>query len=590
MYLITSVVLSEKDKNAIEAALAESEAKVLNEITDIEDELKRDHISMLGWMVKNGKLNIKVAVVSSGIAHQKIGILEDKYGNVLSFNGSDNETAFGWLFNDETFHVFRSWKEENEHLKDDLSQFEKMWSGQTNKTQIYSVSDAFKKGLIKVAPKNEEEFKELSSRISKNMGQLKSNVRIKKDMRDYQKQAVKAWVENDFKGILEMATGTGKTFTSLNGIEELAKKTKKLLCVITVPYLYLVSQWKKEFITFFDEGFYVKEAHSEIREWERALNEFIQEYNMGVINKLSIFTVYDTFATEKFQNIIHKYLDTGNEILLVSDECHFLGSDEFSKGMKEIYKYRLGLSATPQRWFDEEGSQKLIEYFGGTVFSFSLKEAIPKYLTPYDYFPRVVKMSDDELDRYYELANRISKVFHYRNAADESESNSYITKLLIERAKIIVNNEEKKIRYREILLDLKNRGLIDHLLVYCSPEQLDWAQEVLNEYNISNHKFTFYENPEQRTSILEHFEKGAVKAIVAMRCLDQGLDLPSIKTAIILASSTNPIQYIQRRGRVLRKYPGKEQALIYDFIVESGEKQQMDEELFNIEQKIIVEN
>jgi len=585
MFLITSVVLSGEDKDSIEKSIEKCEKKVIEEIDNIEDELIKNHVAMLGWMIKNGTLEIKIAVVPKGIFHPKIGILEDLH-NRLSFSGSENETAAGWLHNDEAFHVFKSWETESDHLGGDLHIFESLWNGRGKRTAVYSISKAFEKKLIQIAPKDKKEFTRLSESITEQLlCKLKEGIE-KKELYDYQKQAIDAWKNNGCKGILEMATGTGKTFTSLNMIKDVCEKTEKLLCVITVPYLFLVTQWKKEFLKLFGQEFFIKEAHSEVSGWEDSINEFIQEYDMDVVKKVAIFTVYDTFASEKFQGLIHKYLSKGDEIMLVSDEVHFLGAPNFSNGMKDIYKYRLGLSATPQRWFDEEGSKNLIEYFGGTVFKFLIKEAIPKFLTPYNYFPQIVQMSNDELEQYCELAEKISKTFHFSGKDNDFKDNNYLTKLLIERAKIIVNNEEKKSKFHDIILDLKKRKLVDHLLIYCSPEQLDWAQEALAKHHISNHKFTFHENQEKRAAILSHFENGTVKALVAMRCLDQGLDMPSTKIAIILASSTNPIQYIQRRGRVLRKYPGKKEALIYDFIVVPGIGSRLNADLFNIEQKV----
>jgi len=586
MFLITSVVLSAEDKGSIEQALKSAEQKVIKELDHIEEELKKDHVSMLGWMIKTGTLEMKIAVVPKGLFHPKIGILEDEKGDRLSFSGSENETASGWLHNDEAFHVFKSWTGEEEHLNSDLRIFENLWKGQTKKTMVFHISEALKQKLIKIAPKDEIEFKRLTISLADQLLYPRKKTKVKKEMYDYQKQAVDAWVSNGFKGILEMATGTGKTFTSLKAISEVVKSTRKLLVVVVVPYLYLVSQWKNEFFDVFGDEYFIKEAHSEVSDWPSSLNEFVQEYSIGTIEKVAIFSIYDTFATEKFQHIIQKYLGENSDIMLISDEVHFLGAPKFSNGMREIYKYRLGLSATPQRWFDEEGSEKLAKYFDKTVFKFSLKNAIPRFLTPYDYYPQLVNMSGEELEKYCEIVEKISKAIHSVNKKDDIKEGTYLSRLFIERAKIIVNNREKQERFKDIIKELMNGDLTDHLLVYCSPEQIDWAQDILNEYKISNHRFTFREKPKERSAILEHFERGKVKILVAMRCLDQGLNIPCIKTAIILASSSNPMQYIQRRGRVLRKYPGKIRALIYDFIVLANGAGETNTELFKIEQKI----
>ena len=586
MYLITSVVLSQEDKQAIEKALKEQESKVLEDIGNLEDALKRDHIAMLGWMIKNGKLKIKIAVVPNGIAHQKIGILEDKHNNVLSFSGSENETAFAWLYNDETFHVFKSWKDESQHLNDDINQFEKLWNGETKKTQIFSVSEAFQNGLIRIAPKSEIEFKKLSSAIMKKLAEQQAP-KTKKKLRTYQEKAIDAWKANNFKGILEMATGTGKTLTSLSCIRTVEQAYKRIITIIVVPYQHLVTQWKKEFIDYFDMEYFLVEAHGDAGDWEKKLNEFLQEYSMGVIDKIAVFTVYPTFAKEKFHAIIQNYFNNSSNIMLIADEVHFLGAPEFSRGIHETYKFRLGLSATPQRWFDEEGSSKIKSYFGKTVFTFTLKEAIPEYLVPYDYYPQIVYMSPEELEAYSILAKKISRAYHFGKNDDSSESNKYLEKLLIERANIIVNNEEKKLKFQEIVLSLKEKDLLSHLLIYCSEKQIGWVINYLSDQHILSHKFTGDESPEDREKLLNYFNSGKYKILVAMKCLDQGVDVPAIKTAIVLASSTNPMQYIQRRGRVLRKYPGKEKATIYDFFVAPCKNTNLSEDIMLLEQKIL---
>ncbi|MDD5129603.1 MAG: DEAD/DEAH box helicase family protein [Candidatus Omnitrophica bacterium] len=584
MYLVTSVVFSREDKESIENALKENEDRVLEEISNIEDELKRNHVSMLCWMIKKGALKIKIAVLPNGIAHQKIGILEDSEGNLLSFTGSENETASGWLYNDEAFHVFKSWEDDLVHLNDDIRQFNILWDGQTKKSKIFSISEAFEEKLIQIAPKDEKEFNLLSSSAAERMLDFSRQRPSQKKLHDYQNIAIQKWKNNGFIGILEMATGTGKTFTSLNALKELLQERKRILVVIVVPYLHLITQWEKEFLEFFGNGFFINEAHSGETKWQAKLNESIQNFAIGVIDKLAIFTIYDTFSSEKFNCLINKYLEGQNDVILIADEVHHLGAEDYQNGMNINYKYRLGLTATPTRWFDEDGTNKLCEYFDKTVFKFAIKDAIPKYLVPYNYYPEIVYMSDGELEEYLELFEKISKVVHYKNEAAE---NKYLKLLLMKRAKIIINNEEKKEGLKRILIKLREEKRVDHLLIYCSPEQIAWSTEILNELDIFHHKFTFEENKNERKRILEAFEYGDYKVLTAIRCLDEGVDIPSVKTAIILASSTNPTQYIQRRGRVLRKYPGKEEAEIFDFFVLPKLNDSMDKSILSIEQKIL---
>jgi len=584
MLLITGVVFSQEDRGSIEKALREAEDRLLEDINNLEDKLKKDHVAMLCWMIKKGMLKIKIAILPSGIAHQKIGILEDSEGNLLSFSGSENETASGWLYNDEAFHVFRSWKYDSGHLDDDVRQFDRLWKGETKRTQVFSISEAFERKLIQIAPKDEKEFSTLSSSVVERLSNIQKHPSRKKSLRDYQIKAIQNWKNNGFVGILEMATGTGKTFTALNALNELLQEKKRILAIIVVPYLHLIEQWKKEFHEFFEDEFLMNEAHSEEATWQNKLNESIQDYSVGVNDKLVIFTIYDTFSTEKFNSFINQYLENIDGVILIADEVHHLGSEDHQNGMNINYKYRLGLSATPARWFDEEGTNKLIEYFDKTVFQFTIKDAIPQYLVPYNYYPETVYMSDNEFEEYLELVEKITKAAHYKT---EREENKYLKMLLIKRAKIIVNNEEKIDGFRKILMRLQDTKKIDHLLIYCSPEQISWATDMLNELGIFYHKFTFEESKDERVKILEAFKNGDYKVLTAIRCLDEGVDIPSVKTAVILASSTNPTQYIQRRGRVLRRFPGKEEAEIFDFLVLPKLGSYISKDIFAIEQKII---
>ncbi len=585
MFLITSIILSQDDKESIEEALKSTEDKILKDISELEDKLKTNHVKMLCWMVKNNKLKIKVALIKEGILHQKIGILHDKNGDILSFSGSENETAHGWLYNDETFHVFTSWKEGDvEHLNGDLRQFQQLWDGKTKKSKIYPISEAFENKLIKLAPKDSKEFEKLSLSIIEGLSKKKKTT--KKQVRDYQQQAIDAWENNGFKGIFEMATGTGKTFTSLNALKALEKHYSRMVVVIVVPYQHLVPQWRKEFCEFFGYEYKLLEAHGYAKDWKKKVNEYLQEYALNTIDKLVIFSIYDTFSEKTFYSLVEKYLNNGSNLALIADEVHFLGAPGFSHGMRSIYKFRLALSATPERWFDKEGSEGIREYFSKTIFRFGLKEAIPKYLVPYDYYPQLVYMNDEEFQKYTILAERISRVSSFAKKDESDRTNKYLLKLLIDRANIVVNNIDKKKRFEDIIIMLKSKDMVKHLLVYCSPQQIKWASEILDKHNIIYNKFTFEEALDKREKLLLYFAQGKYKALIAMKCLDQGLDIPSIRCAIILASSTNPMQYIQRRGRVLRKFPGKEKATIYDFVVIPSETAILTKNVLSIEQKI----
>ncbi|MBA7624664.1 hypothetical protein ES703_32075 [subsurface metagenome] len=604
--LIANVVLSEKDQEAIKRALLEKEKEVLTEIENLEDQLKKDHIKMLGWVVKNNLLEIKIAVVKGGVEHQKTGILEDIDGDILSFSGSDNETVQGWLHNDEQFHVFCSWKEgDKAHLSPDIERFDRLWGDRGVRVRVYNVSEAFKKGLIRNAPSDDKEFRKLSCRVTDQLLREHSQ-RYSHDkkpsgikLRDYQNQAVKKWVDNGCKCIFEMATGTGKTFAALACLERLLSEQNKTITVIGCPYNHMITQWKEN-IEEYGLKINVLIADSTNSRWKDALADSIRDVNNDVTSNLIVLTTHDTFYRGDFLEIVGI---AKAKLFLIADEVHGMWSEKRKCGFIADYEFRLGLSATPSRWFDAEGTRELFRYFDAedenNKFVFSLKQAIrtvnPKtgetYLVPYEYKPYFAELSEAELGEYEERTKNIVKAYH--RAKGREEKQKYFVLLCKQREDIIRNAAGKYEAFRRILEDIDE---IKHCLIYCSPEQIDTVQRILNGKNIIQHKFTQEEGtkPEsrfggisERDYLLKRFSEGTYPALVAMRCLDEGVDIPQAKVGIILASTGNPRQYIQRRGRILRQYPGKKAAKIYDVIVLPPASSGLPRELLELEKKIV---
>jgi superfamily II DNA or RNA helicase len=603
--LIANVVLSADDQEAIRAALIEKEQEVLNEIENLEDHLKKDHIRMLGWMLKNNLLEIKIAVVKGGIEHQKTGILEDASGNIISFSGSDNETVQGWLHNDEQFHVFCSWKKGDEnHLKPDIERFSNLWRDEGKRVRIYDVSDAFNKGLIQSAPKNDNEFKKLSSYITKELLQENAakynyhkNFHEKIRLRDYQEKAIEKWEDNGCRGIFEMATGTGKTFTALGCVDSILGH-EKIVVVVTAPYGHLISQWRKEISKFglsFDDMIV---ADSTSRDWRNKLSDSLSDITLGHLKKYLILTTHNTFASDDFQKIVSKN-KKDFKIMLIADEVHRLGAEKSRMGLLESYDFRLGLSATPKRWFDDIGTKAVYEYFNDVVFSFSLDEAIntlnpetnQTYLAPYKYFPVLIYLSEDELERYVDLTKSIvRKIGKCKNENDYSKQ---IEILKFLRADII-KNARAKFQALEKVLD-EEKDEIKWTIIYCTTQQIDDVMRLVNSRNIVSHRFTMEESTKpdgkygglsEREDILDKFSKSKYKVLVAMKCLDEGVDVPQSRMGVLMASSGNPREYIQRIGRVIRNYPGKRFARIFDFVA-IPPLDKLPEQLREIERSII---
>jgi len=598
MKLVTGARFRKADIEAIKEAYERPERLIermmLKELDDLESKFVEDHVRALGWMVANNKLEIKVAIIldeerypleeriveNRGIFHQKVGILEDAEGNCLSFSGSENESASGWLSNIEEFKVFRSWMEpEKDYLEADLDKFQKFWTGYPKRAQIMDIPNAVKKRLIEIAPHDIEEL-DLDRWLTD---------RRKIKLKDFQKEAVSGWLTAGKKGIFEMATGTGKTICALECLAAAQKTEKRLVTVITVPYVHLAKQWIREI-----EKFGIRSekliADSSNPGWKDKLADYIFDIMNGIIDKLIVLTTHATFSSDDFIELMKRI---NVKSFLVADEVHGVGAPKRKNGLIENYDFRLGLSATPKRYFDLEGTEELYQYFGDVVFEFSLKKAIEgEYLTPYDYKPYFTELTEAEMMKYEEETARVCKAYH--QSKDDDRRRQWFSLLCIKRQDIIKNAINKYSIFERIL---DNISEIKHCLAYCSPQQIDTVQDILNRKDIIQHKFTQIEGtrPEakyggisERQFLLKNFSDGKFQALVAMKCLDEGVDIPPAKIAIMLTNSGNPREYVQRRGRVLRKFPGKEFAVIYDIIVIPQLHLSVTSEFKDLEKKILI--
>lgn len=339
MRLLCSCKLSETDLTAINNSQDYKEyisKEFLEDIDNLEDELIKNHVKMLGWMISNDLLEIKIGLnikdnQNDSMLHIKKGILYDSDEQAILFEGSVNETAYGWYNNIESFKVFNSWNT-NEYIMDDIKIFEDFWNNKNESLEVIDVPDACKNKLVEIAPKTEHEFKKLNTFF-------KSKKPI---LRDYQKKAIDIWIKNNCQGIFSMATGTGKTFTALSALDQLNKKNS-MLNVIVCPQNHLINQWEDN-IKQFGINYKVIIASGDNGNWEEELFDSIIDINCGITKNIIILTNFDIFCKEKFIKCIEEYEDIS---LIIVDEVHGVGSGEYSKGLLNSYNYRLGLSATP---------------------------------------------------------------------------------------------------------------------------------------------------------------------------------------------------------------------------------------------------
>ncbi|MEN6291759.1 MAG: helicase-related protein, partial [Methanobacterium sp.] len=365
-----------------------------------------------------------------------------------------------------------------------------------------------------------------------------------------------------------------------------------LVSVIGCPFNHLIHQWEKD-LKSMKINHEIIIADSTNPKWKNQISNKILDINNKNKKFLTILTTHDTFSSPKFCNEIRK---VKSDLFLIMDEVHGIGTPLRSKGLLDNYTYRLGLSATPERWFDKKGTKLIKDFFSETVYKFPLNKAIntinvntgKTYLTPYEYKPYFVELNDSELMEYKKITKKIVKAYF----GSKKEDSLNISSLYFKRQKII-NEALNKLK---VLKNIIRENKLEHCLVYCSSKQIKPIQEILNQKGIVQHKFTMKEGikksdefggESERGLILKKFSEGFYKVLVAIKCLDEGVDIPSAKIAIIMSSTSNPIQYIQRRGRILRRSYNKEKAVIYDMIVIPGFDILKDDYIRDFELKII---
>ena len=571
MRLILMPEFDEEDAESINTGIKNAEEVIsecwIREFSEIREKFVQDHAKALAWMLANGNLEIRIVVPidqegsiaphtvlqDSQVFKQTTGIFWDMDNNAVSFSGDVD-------FDDQLlgeYHKFRTYRStdagENRYLEKDYEEFDRYWEEQDPQGQPYwktiPLPDAVRRDLIRIAPKSKAEIK------------LTNIPRL----RPYQKEAVREWMKNSGRGLFEMATGTGKTFAAIGCIGEIRKSNKKTLAVIACPFDNLERQWKKE-LERWGIGSSITSGDTK---WHQNMGDRIASLkSMESRDLLVIITTYKTLSSAKFVRAVAR---SGGATVLVADEVHNAGSPQYSQGLNNTYQYRLGLSATLERYFDPRGTQMLEEYFGKTVYSLDLATAIQKgFLVSYYYYPIYVDLNDKEYERYEDLTRIIARLWD----SESHEDRKKLEKVSLKRARIIRDAENKLEKFTEWVNG--NSANTRYMLVYCSEKQMPCVKRTLNKNGIISREITAKNpsDPKQRASIIGLFSSGHYDAIVANKVLDEGADIPAAKNCIMLASTGNPKQFIQRRGRVLRKLHGtysnkskKEHANIYDILV-----------------------
>ncbi len=577
MRLVCSPVVGAADLAAIHRALVEPKKALADAARAGEFARGGDGARAFAAWLARGSIGLQIAIPKSsrGLYHEKIGLFVDTEGNRLAIAGSANESLTAWSLNFERIDVFSSWEGENArrrcwHIE---QAFNDLWRNATSGVTVLDLQEAYLGGHLQARPVASLPDGDVPRGLPQVVGLRPPEILAPPSglrLLPHQERAIARWAEQGGRGILAMATGVGKTFTALVLAARLSANFDRLAIVIVAPFIHLVDQWIDNARRF---GLRPVRAAESRRAWEHDLAVAVNAVNAGQRPVLSVVVTQATLtSSSRFGELLAALRAP---LLIVGDEAHNYGTADVISALPQGARFRLGLSATPERHGDPEGTARLFGYFGPVAERYGLGDAIrDEVLTPYRYFPVRVELEPDELDRYLAISKQLAR---YMTKDDEDPGSDLAMRLLLKRARIVASARQKLPKLAEIL-DARRRE--DHILVYCGdgqvegevPEeqqrQVEAAVALLgNDLGMRCASYTAMTPPDRRRELLRMFADGQVQVLVAIRCLDEGVDVPSTQTAIILASSTNPRQFVQRRGRILRRATGKLRADLYDFIV-----------------------
>ena len=481
---VTSPILDPADWEALQTGdAARTDAflyvRLQTQLADMAETLARDTLSAIAWMVADGVLDFKLAVprakLDRGDFHDKFGIFTDAQKNQVSFNGSYNDSIQGTR-NYESVKVFSSWEPAFAPLvAGDAARFARLWGNEDPNVQVYDVPAATRANILQLRtsdrPYKRPSWVPEETTAAPGHYAVRPMIPPSIELRDYQQEAVAAWRAAGDCGLLEMATGAGKTIIALAAAVKVYTDARRLALIVIAPYQHLVDQWAEMARVF---GFAPLLAYGSRKSWLDEWHNRILRFNAGDADVVSLITTYDTFCTEHFQASLERL---SGPTLLIADEAHHFGAEQRRRFYPQAIKKRLALSATPERWHDEVGTTALTDYFGTTVYRLSLADAIErKILTPYYYYPVLVELTAEEMGTYRDLSGRIGRLLAQRRDRDDKQ----LSMLLIERANLL-NTAENKIETLEALLP--KASAVTHTLIYCAPGQIDIVMEKVGVAN-----------------------------------------------------------------------------------------------------------
>lgn len=607
MRVVINHILSKEDKDAIENGqkhlVKEFECRILSNIKALTNTLSREDehfFHCLSYLVSINRIEF-VATFSTkgGLGHDKYGIFTDEDGNRVAFIGSANFSQSALELNGETITVFTS-PDDDKRIAEYQDLFDQSWRNDTPHLIHIPISEV-KTFLSEAYPKmtipelldasislrncfdpESENPPSLSKRLLDKLELKEQEPRFPfPEERKIQIDAYNAWIENGKKGIFAMATGSGKTVTALNCLRKQYKENGFYKAIIVVPTQALAIQWRREAEAF---NFHNIVSTYTDKDWKEILNRYITRSLLDQTKNIIIITTYATFNRKEFQSFLKKVkgIDT---FLYIADEAHNIGSASSLKHLPEMIHWRIGLSATPERIYDDYGSEQLYNFFDSRppeyTYRYTMRQAIEEgILCHYNYYPIFIELTEAEMVEYERISAQLRKYID----SDTGKYKPDAEKLLLKRKRIIHKAENKKAAIAQLLANLKQNRNLDYTFVfvpegyepdYSVNESYDIEQEdihIIDEYAqmFKEHGYRYHKyisGLDDAAGVLKSFADGDIQILLSMKCLDEGVDIPRAGHAIFCSSTGNPRQFIQRRGRVLRKSKGKEKATIWDLIV-----------------------
>ncbi len=597
--LLLSPRIEDKDRQAIEAATANPEAVLTEAAQQLFKDgllsasaLARHTVQCLAFLLASRRAELRFVLTRRGMFHPKVWILADDHSSVVA-HGSSNPTQPGLIYNYETVSVERSWVETAKAaFFTDL--FDRVWNG----TDLTTLTIGMPQGLALIetqaagvdcptvddfwAAWHEDAAKGLAPPLPVNVklptALPKTRLKIPPGLQwedgpyAHQGQAVRAW-EANHRGILAIATGGGKTIASLVASSRLQDDVSSLLLVIAAPFKPLVDQWEREVRRFGVEPLPLRNLPEQQR--LARLRQGVHALELGEA-RVEVAVITNALLNQAGFREFLTTVPAGISTLLIADEVHNLGAPGFAHNPPESFAFRLGLSATPIRQYDEEGTDALLRYFGDVVYSFDLGQAIRAgCLTRYHYYLHPVDLNGDEFEEWEEISSKLVKM-GFGAVEDDTPGLAFdeVKQLLFRRRSILENAESKVACLRSLLL-AQRPAAVKHTLIYTSAKhragqttQLVKVNRLLNELGIVGRELTYHETGSgEAADILKDFSGGLYQAVTCMKVLDEGVDIPQTTTAYLMASSTVVREWVQRRGRILRNAPGKSMAHLHDFLV-----------------------